>query len=61
MPLTDGNGPDIMTVLVKQLVRETSAYVELRQFNPPMDFRIPREQIAGKLHRILPSNEIHGA
>lgn len=61
VPLTDGQSADIMTVLVKQLVRETSAYVELRQFNPPMVFRIPRQQIAGKLHRIIPSNEIYGA
>lgn len=58
--LNDGNGGrDVVTVLVKQLVRATSAYVELRQFNPPHIFRIPRNQVA-RLHRLIGRNELLG-
>lgn len=58
--LTDGNGgSDVVTVLVKQLVRATSAYIELRQFNPPRTFRIPRRQVA-RLHRLCNRNELLG-
>lgn len=56
--LTDGNGgSDIVTVLVKRLVRATSAYIELRQFNPAITFRVPRRQVA-RLHRIVSYDEL---
>ena len=58
--LTDGNGgTDVMTVLVKELVRVTSAEVRLRQFNPAATFAIPRRQVA-RLHRIVPMIELLG-
>lgn len=57
--MTDGTGPDIVTVLVKQLVRVTSTVVELKQFNPDTTFRIPRKQVA-RMHRILGSAELYG-
>jgi transcriptional regulator with XRE-family HTH domain len=56
--LNDGNGgSDVITVLVKQLVRATGSYVELRQFNPAQTFRIPRGQVA-RLHRIVSNAEL---
>lgn len=57
--LNNGQSEDIITVLVKQLVRVTSAWVELRQFNPPQTFRIPRSQVA-HLHRLCNNNELLG-
>lgn len=56
--LNDGNGGhDVVTVLVKRLVRATSAYVELEQFNPPFTFRLPRQQVVA-LHRIVEYEEL---
>lgn len=56
--LTDGNGgSDVMTVLVKELVRASGSYVELRQLNPERTFRIPRSQVA-RMHRIVPYTEL---
>ena len=40
-------------VLIKRLVRQTSSFVELRQFNPERTFRIPTNRIARKLHRVM--------
>ncbi|PKB19633.1 phage repressor protein C with HTH and peptisase S24 domain [Novosphingobium kunmingense] len=58
--LNDGNGGrDVVTVLVKKLVRATSTVVELQQFNPPITFRIPRSQVA-RLHRIVTYEELVG-
>lgn len=56
--LTDGNGGrDVVTVLVKRLIRATSTVVELQQFNPPAVFKVPRGQVA-RLHRIVPYHEL---
>jgi phage repressor protein C with HTH and peptisase S24 domain len=41
----------VTMVLIKRLVRRTSAYVELAQFNPPMTFRVPAERVAA-IHRV---------
>ena len=58
--LNDGNGGnDVITVIVKELVRASSKFVELRQFNPDSQFRIPRRQVTA-LHRICNSNELFG-
>lgn len=58
--LNDGNGGrDVITVLVKVLVRQAAQYIELRQFNPAITFRIPRGQVA-RLHRIVPIGELLG-
>lgn len=58
--LNDGLSDDVMTVLVKRLVRATSTWVELEQFNPAMHFRLPRRQVA-RMHRILSRAEMLGA
>lgn len=58
--LNDGaGGRDVVTVLVKELVRATGAYIELRQLNPEQTFRIPRARVA-QLHRIVPLRELLG-
>lgn len=57
--LCDGQTDDVVTVIVKQLVRTTSAYVELRQFNPPATFRIARRKVK-RIHRIVGPNEAYG-
>lgn len=58
--LTDGNGgSDVVTVLLKQLVRATASYIELAQFNPPLTFRVPRSQVA-RLHRVVSLAEMLG-
>lgn len=58
--LNDGNGgSDVITVLVKELVRVTNKIVELRQFNPAITFRIPRAQVT-RLHRIVSLAELLG-
>lgn len=57
--LTEAGGDDVVTVLVKQLVRQTGAYVELRQFNPELTFRLPRSRVK-RLQRIFMPNELLG-
>jgi phage repressor protein C with HTH and peptisase S24 domain len=55
--LTNGAGDEVVSVLVKRLVRQTPNYVELEQFNPPLIFRIERRLVA-RMHRILPPSEL---
>lgn len=57
--LNDGASHTVVTVLVKRLVRETSRYVELEQFNPPVTFRVPRERVE-RLHRLLTVGDLLG-
>ncbi len=57
--LNDGDSDDVVTVLVKQLVRVAATHVELRQFNPEQTFRIGRSRVA-RMHRIVPNNELYG-
>lgn len=57
--MNDGNEDAVISVLVKQLVRATTQYVELRQYNPPTTFRLPRRQIS-HMHRIMLPNELLG-
>lgn len=54
--LNDGNGDDVVHVLVKRLVRTTSSYVELEQFNPAIVFRVDRRRVT-RMHRIAMSGE----
>lgn len=56
--LNDGNGDDVIHVLVKRLVRSTSSYVELEQYNPPIIFRVDRRRVT-RMHKILGPNEIY--
>lgn len=55
--LSNGSDDAVMTVLVKQLVRQTSTHVELAQFNPARSFSVPRRMVA-RLHRIFPPSEL---
>jgi phage repressor protein C with HTH and peptisase S24 domain len=47
----------IVSALVKELVKRSSEYVELEQYNPPLRFRVPTRSIAS-IHRIIPYREI---
>lgn len=55
--LNDGASDAVVTVLVKQLVRQSSAQVVLSQFNPSITFEVPRRQVA-RMHRIVPTAEL---
>lgn len=51
----DGEGDfrdRVTTVLIKELVRRTATYYELRQFNPDITFKVPIEQIAA-MHKVI--------
>jgi phage repressor protein C with HTH and peptisase S24 domain len=52
-----GNGEDqeadrVALVLIKELVRRTASYIELRQFNPDVTFRVEVERVA-KIHKVV--------
>lgn len=49
----------IVSALLKRLVRQSSEWVELEQFNPEMVFRVQRQRIA-RMHRIFPLAELVG-
>jgi phage repressor protein C with HTH and peptisase S24 domain len=55
--LNDGATEDVIHVLVKRLIRTTSSYVELEQFNPAVRFRVDRRRVT-RMHRILGSTDI---
>lgn len=51
------NGDDehrerVSLVLIKELVRRTASYIELRQFNPDLTFRVEAERVA-KIHKVI--------
>lgn len=50
---------EIRSILVKRLVRRSTSYVELAQFNPALTFRVPMERVA-RMHRIVPPGELLG-
>lgn len=47
----EGDGERIRMVLIKELVRRTARYYELRQYNPAATFRVPVERIAA-VHKV---------
>ena len=51
----DGERPS--SVLIKTLVRKTASYVELEQYQPPLVFRIPMEQVA-RMDRVLTLDDL---
>ena len=57
--LNNGASDEVITVLVKHLVRLTANYVELAQFNPALAFRLPRSQVS-RIHRIVNPTEMLG-
>ena len=52
-------GERLVSALLKRLVRQSSEWVELEQFNPPAIFRVERRRI-GRIHRIMTLNELVG-
>ena len=48
----DGEEQGAMQVLIKELVRRTAGFVELRQFNPGVSFRLEADEIAA-IHKIM--------
>lgn len=58
--LTAGAGSEeVVTGLIKTLVRRTSQFLELRQYQPEILFRIPAERVAN-IHRVIPWREVVG-
>lgn len=55
--LNSGEDDDVVSVLVKKLVRSTSRELVLEQFNPPAIFTVPRARVA-RYHRILRQAEL---
>lgn len=53
------DGETVATALIKRLVRQSSNYVELRQYNPPKVFRVDRERVKW-LHRVLSMGDVIG-
>ena len=56
-PRADADPAEVISVLVKQLVRTTATHYELTQHNPPLTFRIPKAKVA-EIHRIVPLAEL---
>ena len=53
----DADPAEVISVLVKQLVRTTATHYELTQHNPPLTFRIAKAKVA-EIHRIIPLAEL---
>jgi len=52
-----GNGQEqeagrVSLVLIKELVRRSASYVELRQFNPDVTFKVERDRVAA-IHKVI--------
>lgn len=56
-PQDDGDEHAARGVLVKELVRRTGSYVELRQYGPPKDFRVDMTQVR-RIDRVLTRKEM---
>ena len=55
--LNSGEDDDVVSVLVKRLVRTNARELILEQFNPPAIFTVPRARVA-RYHRILRQAEL---
>ena len=55
--LNGGDSDDVVSVLVKRLVRQTAKAVVLEQFNPALTFTVPKQRIA-RIHRILQQTDL---
>ena len=54
--LNDGTGDEVVSVLVKRLVRASTKELLLEQYNPALVFAVPRERVV-RFHRIIPPTE----
>lgn len=55
--LNSGNDDDVVSVLVKRLVRANARELVLEQFNPPATFTVPRSRVA-RFHRIMQQTDL---
>lgn len=55
--LNSGDSDDVVTVLVKRLVRQNAAEIVLEQFNPALTFTVPKSRVA-RVHRILQQTDL---
>jgi phage repressor protein C with HTH and peptisase S24 domain len=54
----DGNDGDrVVAVLIKRLLRRTADFIELRQFNPALDFKVPARRVSA-IHHVLTNAEM---
>jgi len=53
----DDDGQRARCVLVKELVKRTASYVELRQYDPPKVFRVDTSEVL-QIHRVLTRREM---
>lgn len=57
--LNDGDSADVISALVKELVKITSSYVELMQYNPEITFKVPRNRVVA-IERVYRPDELLG-
>lgn len=55
--LNAGDSDDVVSVLVKRLVRQNAKSLVLEQFNPPLTFTIPAGRVQ-RVHRILQPTDL---
>lgn len=51
------DGERVAAVLIKRLVRRSSSFIELEQFNPAVTFRLDMKMVRA-VHRIIPTAEL---
>lgn len=51
------DGEKVVVAMAKKLVRQSPSFYEFEQFNPPLQFRVPRAMVR-HLHRIIPWDEL---
>lgn len=55
--LNAGDSDDVVSVLVKRLVRQNAQEIVLEQFNPALTFTVPKSRVA-RIHRILQQTDL---
>ena len=55
--LNAGNCDDVVSVLVKRMVRQNARELVLEQFNPPLTFKVPKSRVQ-RVHRILQQTDL---
>lgn len=57
-PIDDGqNGEEIVSILVKTLVRRSASFVTLEQLNPHHRFNVPKDRVAA-IHRVMELDDL---
>ncbi|MBX7496789.1 hypothetical protein K3172_13060 [Qipengyuania sp. 6B39] len=55
--LNGGDSDEVVSVLVKRLVRQNAQEILLEQFNPPVTFAVPKSRVS-RVHRILQQTDL---